>query len=77
MPADTVTAAERVPRPGRYLIPGDTPRRGELLAVCAVLAVAAHLLFAQLTLVLAVVFVAVTRLSRWRPQWLAVSDEID
>ncbi len=72
MPADTVTAAERVPRPGRYLIPGDTPRRGELLAVCAVLAVAAHLLFAQLTLVLAVVFVAVTRLSRWRPQWLAL-----
>lgn len=72
MPADTVTAAERVPRPGRYLIPGDTPRRGELLAACAVLAVIAHLLFAQLTLVLAIVFMLTTRLSRWRPQWLAV-----
>jgi hypothetical protein len=72
MPADTVTGAERVPRPGRYLIPGDIPRRGEFIAVCGVLAVVAHLLFAQLTLILAVVFVIITRLSRWRPVWLAV-----
>jgi hypothetical protein len=72
MPADTVTAADRMPRPGRYLIPGDTPRRGELIAACAVLAVLAHLLFAQLTLILAIVFILTTRLTRWRPQWLAV-----
>src|SRR5260370_41285136 len=72
MPADTVTAADRLPRPGRYLIPGDTPRRGELIAVCALLAVLAHLLFAQLTLILAIVFILTTRLTRWRPQWLAV-----
>jgi hypothetical protein len=72
MPAETVTGAEHVPRPGRYLIPGDVPRRGELIAVCAVLAVVAHLLFAQLALILAVVFVIITRLSRWRPVWLAV-----
>src|SRR5215472_1477471 len=72
MPADAVTGAERTPRPGRYLIPGDVPRRGELIAVCAVLVVVAHLLFAQLTLILAVAFVIITRLSRWRPVWLAV-----
>src|ERR1700745_895965 len=72
MPADAVTGPEHMPRPGRYLIPGDVPRRGELIAVCAVLAVVAHLLFAQLPLILAAAFVITTRLSRWRPVWLAV-----
>ncbi len=72
MPADAVSGAGHMPRPGRYLIPGDVPRRGELIAACAVLAVVAHLLFAQLTLILAVAFVIITRLSRWRPGWLAV-----
>jgi hypothetical protein len=37
-----------------------------------VAAVLAHLLLAQLTLVLAVAMYAVDRVSRWRPQWLAV-----
>lgn len=72
MPADAVTGTEHMPRPGRYLIPGNVPRRGELIAVCAVLAVVAHLIFAQLTLILAVAFVIITRLTRWRPVWLAV-----
>jgi hypothetical protein len=72
MRVNSVTAAERVPRAGRYLIPGDTPRRRELIAACAVIGLLVHLLFAQLTLVLAVVFHLVTRASRWRPQWLAV-----
>ena len=72
MPADAVTGPEHMPRPGRYLIPGDVPRRGELIAVCVVLAVVAHLLFAQLTLILAAAFVIITRLSRWRPVWLVV-----
>lgn len=72
MPADTVTGDERVPRAGRYLIPGQTPHRAELIAACAVLAVVAHLLFAQLTLILAVIFYLTARLTRWRPQWLAV-----
>jgi hypothetical protein len=72
MPADAVSGAGHMPRPGRYLIPGDVPRRGEFIAACAVLAVVAHLLFAQLTLILAVAFVIITRLSRWRPGWLAV-----
>jgi hypothetical protein len=71
MPADPVSAAERVPRPGRYLIPGDTPRRAELIAACGVLVVLFHLLFAQLTLVLAIVFNLAAKSSRWRPQWLA------
>src|ERR1700679_2671140 len=72
MPADSVTADEHVPRPGRYLIPGDFPRRGEFIAACAVFAVLVHLLFAQLTLILAVAFYLITRVSRWRPQWLGV-----
>jgi hypothetical protein len=71
MPAEPVTAADRVPRPGRYLIPGDTPRRAEIVAACAVVALIVHLLFAQLTLVLAVIFHGTARMTRWRPQWLA------
>jgi hypothetical protein len=72
MPADVVAAAEREPRAGRYLIRQDTPRRTQILAACAVLGLLVHLLFAQLTLVLAVLFHGTTRVSRWRPQWLAV-----
>jgi hypothetical protein len=71
MPVESVTAAERAPRAGRYLIPGDIPRRAELIAACVLLGVILHLLFAQLTLVLAVIFQLTTKLSRWRPQWLA------
>jgi hypothetical protein len=37
-----------------------------------VLLVCAHLVFAQLTIVLAVVLYAITRVTRWRPQWLAI-----
>src|SRR6267154_2401430 len=71
MSANPATAAERVPRPGRYLIPGETPRRAELIAACALLAVLVHVLFAQLALILAVAFYVTTRLTRWRPLWLA------
>src|SRR5579862_3506598 len=71
MPADPAVAAERVPRPSRYLIPGDTPRRAELIAACGVIVVLAHLLFAQLTLVLAIIFHLTTKATRWRPRWLA------
>jgi hypothetical protein len=72
MPGPAATAAERAPRRARYLIPLDTPRRGEIVAVLAVALLLAHLLLAQLTIVLAVVLAAVGRVSRWRPQWLAV-----
>src|SRR5712692_2685599 len=71
MPAAAVTAAEREPRRARYLIPRDTPRRGEVVAALAAAAVLAHLLFAQVTLVLVIAFGVISRVSRWRPQWLA------
>jgi len=44
--------------------------RGRALAACAVLLVLAQLLLAQLTLVLAVAFIAAGRASRWRLWWL-------
>ena len=60
-----------MPRHARYLIPRGLPRRGEILAVCAVLTVLAHAVFAQLTLVLAITFWLVTKVTRWRLSWLA------
>jgi hypothetical protein len=70
MAAYGTTAPGRLPRRGRYLIPRSTPRRAELIAGCAVATFIAHLLFAQLTIILAVIFHGVTKASRWRLQWL-------
>jgi len=64
--------AERAPRRARYVIPRDTPRRGEFLAAIGVALVILHVIFAQLTLILALIFFGVTKVSRWRPAWLAV-----
>jgi hypothetical protein len=61
-----------MPRRARHLIPTQLPRRGEVVAAFAVLALLAHLLFAQLTLVLAVVFAAASKTTRWRLWWLAI-----
>jgi len=61
-----------MPRRARHLIPTQLPRRGEVVAASAVLVLVAHLLFAQLTLVLAVVFTVVSKATRWRLWWLAV-----
>ena len=72
MPAEPVSPAERAPRRARYVIPRDTPHRGEFLAAIGVALVVLHVIFAQLTLVLALVFLGVTKVSRWRPAWLAV-----
>ncbi|MGE5132240.1 MAG: hypothetical protein ACM32E_04935, partial [Gemmatimonadota bacterium] len=72
MPADTTSAGQRPPRRARYLIPRELPHRAEIVAALGVLALLAHLLFAQVTLVLAIAFHATGKLSRWRPQWLAV-----
>src|SRR5258708_13809951 len=72
MRAEPVTEAERGPRRARYVIPKDMPRRAELLAAAGVALVILHLIFAQLTLVLALIFYGVTRVSRWRPSWLAL-----
>jgi hypothetical protein len=64
--------AARMPRRARHLIPGALPRRGELVAACAVAVVLGHLLLAQLTLVLAVAFALAGRATRWRLGWLLV-----
>ena len=72
MLARVATGAERLPRRARYLVPRGLPRRGEILAACLVLAVLAHVLFAQLTIILAVVFALITRVTRWRLSWLLV-----
>ena len=72
MSARVATQAEQMPRRARYLVPKGLPRRGEILAACVVVAVVAHVLFAQLTLVLAALFVLTTRATRWRLSWLTV-----
>jgi hypothetical protein len=61
-----------MPRRARHLIPTQLPRRGEVVAAFAVLVLVAHLLLAQLTFLLAVVFTAVSKTTRWRLWWLAV-----
>ena len=72
MSARVATQAEQIPRRARYLVPKGLPRRGEFLAACVVLVVLAHVLFAQLTIVVAVVFALTTRATRWRLSWLLV-----
>jgi hypothetical protein len=72
MPVEVVTGAEQTPRRARYLVPLGLPRRGEILAACVVIAVLAHLLFAQLTMVLAAVLFLTAKVTRWRASWLAV-----
>lgn len=61
-----------MPRRARYLVPRGLPRRDEILAVCMVLAIGVHLLFAQLTFVVAVLFHLTTKVTRWRLTWLAI-----
>jgi hypothetical protein len=71
MPASATATADRDPRRPRSLSPGDTPRRGELGAALAAAGLLAHLLLAQLTLLLAVALDLTGRVARWRPLWLA------
>ena len=59
-----------MPRRARHLIPAQLPHRGEVIAAFAVLVLLLHLLLAQLTFVLAALFAAVSRTSRWRLWWL-------
>jgi hypothetical protein len=61
-----------VPRRARHLLPAGLARRGELVAAGAVAILLAHLLLAQLTLVLALALAAIGKSSRWRPWWLLV-----
>ena len=71
-PAEVVTEAEQMPRRARYLVPRGLPRRDEILTVCVVAVVLLHVLFAQLTILLAAAFYLITRATRWRLSWLAV-----
>ena len=59
-----------MPRSARHLIPLGLPHRREVMAACAAALVVAHLLLAQLTLGLALVFTLVGSASRWRLWWL-------
>jgi hypothetical protein len=72
MSARVATQAEQMPRRARYLLPKDLPRRAEILAACVVAVVLAHVLFAQLSLILAAVFGLITLATRWRLSWLTV-----
>jgi len=72
MPVSAATAAERVPRRARYLIPRDNPRRGEIVAAFVVVVLLGHLLVAQLTVVATGIFYAAGKAGRWRLRWLAV-----
>jgi hypothetical protein len=60
-----------MPGRARHPIPADRTQRGRAVAACAVLALLAHLLLAQLTLVLTLLFIAAGRVTRWRLWWLA------
>jgi hypothetical protein len=72
MMAARVPVPELAPRRARQLLPADLPRRAELIAASAVAVVLAHLLLAQLTLILTVGFAAASRVTRWRLSWLLV-----
>jgi len=72
MPPAVPLVSERPPRRARYLIPLGTPRRGEVLAALAVVAALAGVLLAPVTLLLLVAFCTTSKISRWRPLWLAV-----
>ena len=71
MPASATATAEHDPRRARSLSPGDTPPRGQLSAALAAAGLLAHLLLAQLTLLLTVALDLTGRVARWRPLWLA------
>jgi hypothetical protein len=71
MPYPAPDQADRSPRRLPYPVPRDAPHHGELTAVIALLVLLAHLLLAQLTLLLSVAMCATGRISRWRPEWLA------
>ena len=51
--------------------PRDAPHHGELIAVASLVLLLAHLLLAQLTLLLTAAMYVIDRVTRWRPEWLA------
>jgi len=71
MPQSAAGQADRTPRRPAQVAPRDAPHHGELIAVIALVLLLAHLLLAQLTLLLTAAMYAVDRVARWRPEWLA------
>jgi hypothetical protein len=69
--SEVVPGMGSMPRRARHLIPMNLPHRREVIAACAVLIIVVHLLVAQLTLGLALVFTLIGQASRWRLWWLA------
>ena len=63
MSAEVVTGAERKPRRARYLLPRGLPRRGEIIAACVLVIVGGHVLFGQLTMIMAAAFYFITKLT--------------
>jgi len=67
MPYSAPGQAGRPPQ----VAPRDAPHHGELIAVVALVLLLAHLLLAQLTLLLTAAMCVIDRVARWRPEWLA------
>ena len=72
MRTTTIGLAERQPPRSRAANPAGH-RRGDLFAGLAAAVIVGQILFAQVTLLAVIILVAVGRVSRWRPHWLAAS----
>ncbi len=72
MRTTTIGLAERQPRRSRAADPAGH-RRGDLFAGLAAAVIVGQILFAQVTLLAVIILVAVGRVSRWRPHWVAAS----
>src|SRR5712691_11823774 len=70
MPPYVTDPAEQLSLSSRRLLSGDASRHRDLAAGLAVVALLVQLAFAQFTLALAICFLLISRLSRWRPPWL-------
>jgi hypothetical protein len=64
------SAAGQTPRTPQ-VAPRDAPHHGELIAVIVLVLLLAHLLLAQLALLLTAAMYLIDRVTRWRPEWLA------
>src|SRR5580704_749844 len=70
MPHSAAGQAGRTPGRPPQVAPRDAPHHGELIAVIALVLLLAHLLLAQLTLLLTAAMYVIDRVARWRPEWL-------
>src|SRR5712691_313772 len=70
MPPYVTDPAEQLSLSSGRPLSGDASRHRDLAAGLAVVALLVQLAFAQFTLALAICFLLISRLSRWRPPWL-------